>query len=68
MYFRENLLLNIITIFIFERMVRFQSILHIYLNIYDSQGFADGSDSKEFTFNVGELGLIPGLGISPGGW
>ena len=68
MYFRENLLLNIITIFIFERMVRFQSILHIYLNIYDSQGFPDGSDSKEFTFNVGELGLIPGLGISPGGW
>ena len=27
-----------------------------------------GSDSKEFTCNVGDQGLIPGLGRSPGGW
>ena len=27
----------------------------------------DGSDSKESACNVGELGLIPGLGRSPGG-
>ena len=26
-----------------------------------------GSDSKEPTCNVGDLGLIPGLGRSPGG-
>ena len=30
-------------------------------------GFPGGSDSKESTCNVGNLGLIPGLGRSPGG-
>ena len=30
-------------------------------------GFPGGSDSKEFACNVGDLGLIPGLGRSPGG-
>ena len=30
-------------------------------------GFLGGSDSKESTCNVGDLGLIPGLGRSPGG-
>ena len=30
-------------------------------------GFPGGSDDKEFTYNVGDLGLIPGLGRSPGG-
>ena len=29
-------------------------------------GFPSGSDGKEYTCNVGELGLIPGLGRSPG--
>ena len=29
-------------------------------------GFAGGSDSKESTCNVENLGLIPGLGRSPG--
>ena len=28
--------------------------------------FPDGSDSKESACNVGHLGLIPGLGRSPG--
>ena len=28
-------------------------------------GFPCGSDGKEFTCNVGDLGLIPGLGRSP---
>ena len=28
-------------------------------------GFPGGSDRKESTCNVGDLGLIPGLGISP---
>ena len=30
-------------------------------------GFPGGSDNKEFTCNVGDLGLIPDLGRSPGG-
>ena len=30
-------------------------------------GFLGGSDGKELTCNVGNLGLIPGSGISPGG-
>ena len=29
-------------------------------------GFPGGSDGKEFACNVGDLGLIPGLGRSPG--
>ena len=29
-------------------------------------GFPGGSDSKEYTCNAGDLGLIPGLGRSPG--
>ena len=29
-------------------------------------GFPDGSDGKESTSNVGDLGSIPGLGRSPG--
>ena len=29
-------------------------------------GFPAGSDSKESAFNAGDLGLIPGLGRSPG--
>ena len=32
----------------------------------DSQGFPGGSNGKEAACNVGELGLIPGLGRSPG--
>ena len=30
-------------------------------------GFPRGSDGKESACNVGDLGLIPGLGRSPGG-
>ena len=29
-------------------------------------GFTGSSDNKEFTCSVGDLGLIPGLGRSPG--
>ena len=32
-----------------------------------SLGFSGGSDGKESTCSVGDLGLIPGLGRSPGG-
>ena len=31
------------------------------------KGFPGGSDSKEHACNAGDLGLIPGLGRSPGG-
>ena len=30
-------------------------------------GFADGSDSKESSCNVKDLGSVPGLGRFPGG-
>ena len=30
------------------------------------KGFPDGSAGKEFACNVGDLGLIPGLGRFPG--
>ena len=29
-------------------------------------GFPDGSDGKESAYNVGDLGLIPRSGTSPG--
>ena len=31
-------------------------------------GFPFGSAGKEYACNAGDLGLIPGLGRSPGGW
>ena len=31
------------------------------------QGFPGGSDGEESAHNAGDLGLIPGLGRSPGG-
>ena len=30
-------------------------------------GIPDGSDGKESAYNAGDLGLIPGMGRSPGG-
>ena len=30
--------------------------------------FPGGSDGKVSTCNAGDIGLIPGLGRSPGGW
>ena len=34
-------------------------------NHWDDVGFLGGSDSKQFAWNVGDPGLIPGLGRSP---
>ena len=34
---------------------------------FRSRGFPDGLDGKESACNAGDLGLIPGLGRSPGG-
>ena len=39
---------------------------HQFFGAQPSLGFPDGSNSKESTYNVGYLGLIPGLGRSPG--
>ena len=33
---------------------------------WDSSGFPGSSDSKESACNAGDMGLIPGLGRSPG--
>ena len=46
-------------------------VLHIhgYLQKHEVlvfKGFLGGSDGKESACNVGDLGLIPGLGRSPG--
>ena len=38
-----------------------------YVLVYLSMGNAAGSDGKESAYNVRNLGLIPGLGRSPGG-
>ena len=42
--------------------------IYIYIHIYTHthMGFLGGSDGKESTCNVGDLGLIPGLGRCPG--
>ena len=41
--------------------------IHIYIYIYIYiWGFLGGSDGKESACNAGDLGLIPGSGISPG--
>ena len=43
-----------------------QLLLYFY-NYTVMRGFPGGSNGKESACNVGELGLIPGLGRSPGG-
>ena len=41
---------------------------HAILSMYASyMGFPGGSDYKESACDAGDLGLIPGLGRSPGG-
>ena len=42
-------------------------LVTIYRTIYwSSLDFPGGSDSKASVYNAGDLGLIPGLGRSPG--
>ena len=40
--------------------------LQVYKVALYALGFTDGLDGKESACNVGEVGLIPGLGRSPG--
>ena len=35
-------------------------------NLFIYRGFIGGSDGKKSAYNVGDLGLLPGLGKSPG--
>ena len=35
--------------------------------VWNNWGFSGGSDGKETAHSAGHLGLIPGLGRSPGG-
>ena len=41
-------------------------MVHFSLYITIIRGFPGGSDGKESACNAGDLGLIPGLGRSPG--
>ena len=45
--------------------VPFEHLL-IRRGFVENVGFPCGSDSKESSYNVGDLGSIPGLGRSPG--
>ena len=40
--------------------------LYIYMYTHWCVGFPGGSDGKEFACNAEDMGLIPGLGRSPG--
>ena len=37
------------------------SVINIYMCVYIYIGFPGGSDGKEFSQNMGDLGSIPGL-------
>ena len=41
--------------------------MFLMLFMYNYQGFPGGSVGKESACNAGDMGLIPGLGRSPGG-
>ena len=42
-------------------------VLNYIKSAFIIRGFPGGSDGKESAHNAGDLGLIPGLGRSPGG-
>ena len=41
--------------------------IHVLPGVGMKMGFPGSSDSKESACSVGDLGLIPGLGRTPGG-
>ena len=45
-----------------------QNVLRYDYFLLVIKGSHDGSGSKETAWKAGDLGLIPGLGRSPGGW
>ena len=51
-----------------ENLITYHLLMHPHFcRGKDQKGFPGGSDGKESTCNAGDLGLIPGLGRSPGG-
>ena len=48
-------------------IIIFNDWLALFFHQTLTNAFPGGSDGKEFACNVGDLGLIPGLGSSPGG-
>ena len=43
-----------------------QGIAQYFIIIFKEKGFPGGSAGKEYACSAGDLGLIPGLGRSPG--
>ena len=43
-------------------------VIIVIIYFLKNAGFPGGSDSIESACNAGDLGSIPGLGRSPGGW
>ena len=37
------------------------------MSLISTKGLSGGSDGEDSAYNAGDLGLIPGLGRSPGG-
>ena len=67
----EQILKGLATFTFFNLLVQYfvnvvYVLKHLDINIYNGRGFPCGSDNKETICNVGDLGLIPGSGISPG--
>ena len=65
-------LVNFILITCFYNGLYFCSIVYFFVCVFlmsllNLLGFPDGSDGKESACSVGDLGLIPELGRSPGG-
>ena len=51
-------------VFIFTATLK--AVVFNYLRLQMRKGFSGGSDGKEFAYNAGDPGLIPGWGRSPG--
>ena len=63
-----KLLLKVVPIFFLKKSLCRLGIFFINRgSIRENMGSPGGSDSKDPTCNAGDLGLIPGLGRSPGG-
>ena len=59
---------NVVVLILSQTSLRLSSILFILFTLpCTSEGFPGGSDGKESTCNVGDLGSIPEFGRSPGG-
>ena len=51
----------------FPYSFKIRIVILFYVEVELSLGFHGSSAGKESTYNAGDLGLIPGLGRSPGG-